>query len=366
MIQIIYKTPQLVSTTSKGLKKFWQGKVLYDGNYHYTSAEYSQLLVNGESSLVQESVPTLVKRKNIGKKNETSSKDQAISEINSDYMKKRDKGYTLEGEKIQSLPLPMLAHEYKKRKHTLPETVYLQPKLDGMRALYDGNQMWSRGGKPLLEEVVEQFKLFDNRGEIIDGELMLPKDVGTFSQTMSACKKFGPLTSKLKYYIFDLVSDEPFPARYERLKQVISENGFCPNVELVPTIVVPNVESEIFKYHTENIVNGFEGTMVRSGVGGYVVKDRTVQILKLKDFEDAEFEIVGSKEGVGRDAGLIVFVCKVGDQTFDCRPDGPNEERAKMWAIRDSFLHKMLTVRYQEMSEYGVPRFPVGKGIRDD
>jgi DNA ligase-1 len=31
----------------------------------------------------------------------------------------------------------------------------------------------------------------------------------------------------------------------------------------------------------------------------------------------------------------------------------------------DSLIGKYLTVTYQELSEYGVPRFPVGKTIRD-
>lgn len=175
-MQEIYKTPKLVSTTAKGLSKFWQGKVLYDGNYYYTSSEYYQTLKDGSSSISQESVPTLVKGKNIGKKNETNPKDQAISEVNSDYMKKRDKGYTLEGETVQSLPLPMLAHEYKKRKHTLPGTVYLQPKLDGCvsgETLIKTKEFGLKSIKWIVENKVKcKIKSMDKNGKLEYREIL--------------------------------------------------------------------------------------------------------------------------------------------------------------------------------------------------
>ena len=52
-------------------------------------------------------------------------------------------------------------------------------------------------------------------------------------------------------------------------------------------------------------------------------------------------------------------------KTFDPRPRGSMEQRAKWWKIRDSFIGKFLTVRYQKFSDDGVPIFPVGINIRD-
>ena len=44
---------------------------------------------------------------------------------------------------------------------------------------------------------------------------------------------------------------------------------------------------------------------------------------------------------------------------------GKTEDCKKMLEQADSFIGKMLTVKYQEMSPDGVPRFPCGVAIRD-
>ena len=54
------------------------------------------------------------------------------------------------------------------------------------------------------------------------------------------------------------------------------------------------------------------------------------------------------------------------DQTFSVRPVGTHEERRAMYKNGASYIGKMLTVKYQELSNDGVPRFPVGLHIRED
>ena len=47
------------------------------------------------------------------------------------------------------------------------------------------------------------------------------------------------------------------------------------------------------------------------------------------------------------------------------RPTGTLEERGKMFKNGKKYVGKMLTVKYQELSEDGIPRFPVGKSVRE-
>jgi DNA ligase-1 len=47
------------------------------------------------------------------------------------------------------------------------------------------------------------------------------------------------------------------------------------------------------------------------------------------------------------------------------RPIGSVDERKELFRNGNAHIGKMLTVKYQELNEFGTPRFPVGKTIRD-
>jgi hypothetical protein len=112
----------------------------------------------------------------------------------------------------------------------------------------------------------------------------------------------------------------------------------------------------------------YEGTMIRSTFGLYVPK-RTIDLLKWKPLKDAEFEIINVIEAKGKDAGTPIFVCWSGDNrngaSFRARPMGTMVQRRKMWCDRKRLIGKMLTVEYQNLTRYGVPRFPRAKVLRD-
>ena len=79
-----------------------------------------------------------------------------------------------------------------------------------------------------------------------------------------------------------------------------------------------------------------------------------------------EYEVVDAKTGHGRDADAVVWVCKTenGD-TFCVRPEGSIEQREYFYANRRKYFGKMLTVKFQNLTELGIPRFPVGIVFRD-
>jgi DNA ligase-1 len=107
--------------------------------------------------------------------------------------------------------------------------------------------------------------------------------------------------------------------------------------------------------------------MVRNLASQYLFKHRSTSLLKVKSFEDAEFKIIGGKEGQGREVGMVVFKCETSNGTeFDVRPRGTAEERSLMWDNLNSYIGKPLTVKYQGLTDDGKPRFPVGLHIRPD
>ena len=102
--------------------------------------------------------------------------------------------------------------------------------------------------------------------------------------------------------------------------------------------------------------------------GIYKLGHRSYDLLKVKDFQDAEFEIIGGYENKGGQTGQCTLVCKTADGTeFGVKPEGTSEQRKWYWKNLDSIIGKKLTVRFFSWttSKYPVPRFPIGVGIRD-
>ena len=105
--------------------------------------------------------------------------------------------------------------------------------------------------------------------------------------------------------------------------------------------------------------------MIRNMNSPYEFK-RSYNLQKYKFFTDSEFEIVDFKEATGNDIGTIVFICQTDkNDIFEVRPQGTREQRKEMFEKGKSYIGKMLTVKYQELTDDGKPRFPVGINIRD-
>ena len=90
---------------------------------------------------------------------------------------------------------------------------------------------------------------------------------------------------------------------------------------------------------------------------------------KFKLFLDKEFQIVGGYTGKGTTfEGMVTFECRADNgEIFGVVPKGSHEYKAKLWGKLDKIVANktMLTVRYQELSDGGIPIFPVGVSLRD-
>ena len=64
--------------------------------------------------------------------------------------------------------------------------------------------------------------------------------------------------------------------------------------------------------------------------------------------------------------GQATFTCKIQNgSVFDVRCKGTDEQRREQWTNRQDYVGKMLTVKYQCLSDAGIPVFPVGITVRD-
>ena len=252
--------------------------------------------------------------------------------------------------------LPMLANKWENRKKYISEPFYVQPKLDGVRLLVSKDGGISRTGKivPGTEILGKGLK----EGQYVDGEAF---DPNLNFEELTSTFKTDPL--KLKFYVFDFFDlkklDMTFEERWEKVKCL--KNSHYEYVET--TLVV--LRDHLPMMHEKHVKEGHEGTMIRDMASVYEVGQRSNYLLKFKDFQTEEYPIVDVKEGTGREKGTAIWVCKVGEQHFSVRPEGTLEVRRKYLDEKDKYIGKQLTVRFQNLTALGVPRFPVGVVVRD-
>ena len=314
--------------------------------------------------------------KNVGKANETSPEEQAALQAKSMHSKKKDKGYYENLQDTNKFRVsPMLAHKWdptKQYKWSYP--IDVQPKLDGVRCLAywdnDGVVLMSRGGKPYTApHISDELKRRLPKTVILDGELYA-HDI-SFQSFMSLTKKNRKESSVLQYCVYDALDKtsliDSWQVRKVDLEGLFkNELAVVRNTELVPSVEAKN-DADVERLHSEFVANGYEGVIMRIRTGVYRLGHRSHELLKVKSFDDAEFEIVDFAEGVGKDKGSVVWICKTAHgQRFSVRPRGTYEQRQKWFDNGNLYIGDMLTVRYQGKSDVNIPRFPVGIIIRED
>lgn len=399
--------PTLYDKDSFGNIKTWDIKAVNLG-------EYSEIVtLYGRARKIEKRV-RITEGKNIGKSNETDHYTQAIADAESKFTKKQGQGYFKLDEKEENgndekvkgkgkvedfqdpeiellkletkinnklnsdkngIKFPMLAKDYHKEKHKVIFPCKIQPKLDGFRCLYDTTtkNITSRTGKATFDIIKETPILYKELsklepGLILDGELYIHG--GDFEALGVLRKKPKKITeetllnlSKIEYHIYDIIDTTlTFKERNKIVKKLLKDKTMLKYVE---TYSVEN-EDEIKEYHGKFISENYEGTIVRNSAGLYKDNSRSSDLLKYKDFMDAEFKIVDfSKENntTGQGGDLIVWVVQVKkDILCKVRPKGTVEERQELYkkCVKNfkEFKGRNLCVKFFEKTADGNLRFP--------
>jgi len=336
------KFPILYGKDSEGRIREWKIQVNKAKDMAQIVTEHG--LQNGKK---QRDIVFVKEGKNIGKANETTVFEQAISEALSKWNTRKDKGYAESIEEIPEDMLPMLAKKYgvlingKLKRDTDHKHIefpcYVQPKLDGVRCLtkrVNGVvEFLSRNGKryKTLKHIEKELMQILNIGEVLDGEIYVHGE--EFQDVISAVKneKGTPKikSSNLKYYIYDY-ADKTFgyDKRLEKLRWKFNDKTF-KHLVLVDTRSVNN-EKQIVEAHDSYVNEGYEGVIIRNSKGKYEFKNRSNNLQKLKQFFDSEYRVVGVKSGIGRNKDCATFMLITKDgKTFDANPKCSTSFRAK-------------------------------------
>jgi len=251
----------------------------------------------------------------------------------------------------------------------------ISKKIDGVRCLmyYKNGEIHtaSRGGGTYdpavkhLREDPELLKIFTQRPDLIlDGELYHHGSDWPLQRIsgLARLKEWSPECEELQYWIYDYIDNKPFKERLEFLNS-LRENIHSKNVLVLEHVLI-NGYLAAKKWHDKFVQQGFEGLCARNPEREYGINKRSaVYLIKLKERQDDEAEIIGIKEGLRPEDMCFTLKTKTGI-IFNAKPIGDVEQRLEYLKNKDQYIGKQMTYTYFSLSKDGTPTQPVAKHIR--
>ena len=282
---------------------------------------------------------------------------------------------------------PMLAYPASDKPIDYTKPVYIQPKLDGVRCLIQAEftdvfkdlkvKAYSRTGKEwknidhILQDLVPFFDKYPN--VILDGELYNHDLKDDFESIISLVRRQKPddidmIESRdlVQFHCYDCIDIGLVDASFENRMNFITHHvpsSYC--IKHVTTDRVYKHEEALDIHHNANLVNGYEGSILRTN-DPYACK-RSHNLRKFKDFSDTEAVITSWVEGKGKRKGTIgKFMAIDADGNEFGMPVMDNFKKLRtMFKEMQTWVGKTATFTYFERTKAGSYRHPLFKAIRD-
>ena len=283
---------------------------------------------------------------------------------------------------------PLLACEVPLNDVKFP--VYVSTKLDGIRCVIIDGVAYSRSLKPIRNKYIqsiigkEKYSGFD--GELVVGNIY-DKDV--FQKTTS-----GVMSEKgepnFVFYVFDDFTHptSPYSERADVMRDKV--DTLTDHIKFLGQKLIHTVDDIKLVLGKEQSLGG-EGLILRNPDGVYKFGRSTPKqqlSIKVKFFEQDEFEIVGfeerytnTNEATINELGytsrsshkdnlvptntLGSLVLKCGDTTFKCGTGFDDALRKEIWGYKEKYLGKLASIRYMSVGQKTLPRVPSFIGWRD-
>lgn len=375
--------PTIFKRTSKGQIQEW-AITSCDGFYYTEEGVSGGTITRNKNHTVE--------AKNIGKKNETTPLQQAEIEAQAKWDKKLKTGYAKSVSEIDSVAFkkPMKGYKWKEYAHKVIFPVSYQDKLNGVRAQAEADATRSTGGEifhsiPHIHKALEPiFKAYPDI--FIDGEnfnFKLKQHLNRLTEIVNVNITPKDITPELleeakeivQFHVFDaygfegIGKDTPWEQRYAALAKLLMK--FAPEfVFLLPYKVAKNLK-ELMTALDKNKAEGGEGLMVRWGDCPRK-EGKSTMMLKLKHYDDDEFEIVDIVEGNGNWAGCAKTIrlklnkpSPRGDTEFDSNIRGDEEWLRELLRDKKKYIGELATTEFQHYSEYQIPQLPYVTSIRN-
>jgi len=233
---------------------------------------------------------------------------------------------------------------------------WISEKLDGVRALWDGTQFLSRQGNRFHAPA---WFTADLPSMPLDGELWLGRQ--QFQRAVSIVRRAdgGERWRELRFVVFDAPElAEPFERRLAQLQMVFHR---CrPSYSQLLLQDRCRDADHLHRELDRITAQGGEGLMLRQPESLYEA-GRSLTLLKVKRFLDAEAVVLEYLPGTGRHRGRLgaLRVRLANDVEFSVGSGFSDAQREAPPPIGTT-----ITFRYQELTTAGVPRFPTFVRVR--
>jgi DNA ligase-1 len=235
---------------------------------------------------------------------------------------------------------------------------WVSEKLDGVRARWDGKQLWSRSGQRIATPNGFTAQWPDLE---MDGELWLGR--GRFDQT-NALLRQHPFDEaqwrQLCFMVFDLPGHAgTFNERVAAMRR-LQNNRDHPSLQIVAQQQL--VDGAALQAQLKQVVDsGGEGLMLQHGDNRYM-PGRSLQLFKLKPWDDAEARVIGHLPGKGKYVGMLGSLLVEADDGRRFRLGSGLKDAER----RDPPpLGSVVTYRYNGLTSNGLPRFARYLRLRD-
>jgi DNA ligase 1 len=254
-------------------------------------------------------------------------------------------------------PAFLLAQQYKSGEDV---TQYLiSEKYDGVRAMWDGKQLYTRQGNEIHAPA---WFTKDLPKTPLDGELWLGH--GQFDALSGAVRKDLPIDAEwqaITYNIFELPNAPgTFEARAKRIVEIVKKANL-PHLKAVSQFRVKN-EAALNLRLKQVVKNGGEGLMLHRADAEYIT-GRNSALIKLKPLYDAEATVVAYTAGKGKYTGKLGALVvetpegirfKLGTGLTDAQRKNPPK------------IGSLVTYTYKDKTKNGKPKFARFLRVRDE
>jgi len=235
---------------------------------------------------------------------------------------------------------------------------WLSEKLDGVRAYWTGGQFLSRQGN--VYHAPAWFT--DNLPNVpLDGELWI--DRKAFQRTVSIVRRHDQSDHwrEVRFVVFDAPDAKGgFEARQDFLEATLCEHQpqFARVLHQDRCRGLQHLREELSRITSL----GGEGLMLRQPGSRYEV-GRSNTLLKAKLFAELDAQVIEHLAGQGRHRSRMgaLLVQLANGLTFNVGTGFSDAERES-----PPMVGSVITVRYQELTDRGVPRFPSFVRVRRD
>jgi len=236
---------------------------------------------------------------------------------------------------------------------------WVSEKLDGVRAYWTGERFLSRGGH---EYRAPGWFTRGFPARPLDGELWMGR--GRFAELSGAVRQVVPDDNdwrRIRFMVFDLPDKEAtFDQRLARLRVLIQEVE-SPYMALVDQQRASTHE-KLMQRLDKIVDGGAEGLMLKLGSSHYR-SGRSDDLLKVKQYQDAEAVVVHHLPGKGKYEGLMgSLLVELDDgRRFRIGTGFSDSERASPPRPGTT-----ITFKYYGLTASGLPRFASFLRIRND